>query len=63
VSGSSEKYAYMIRLENYRKQIETYFKETDPIDIIRYFESLGYVFEPIDPLMKDIEVIDDQMKA
>jgi len=38
----------MITLEKYKEQIDTYFDNTPPSEIIKRFEALGYEFEPID---------------
>jgi|GEM_PF-4744698 len=38
----------MITLEMYKDQIDEYFDNTPPSEIIKHFEELGYEFEPID---------------
>jgi len=38
----------MITLEMYKDQIDEYFENTPPSEIIKRFEELGYEFEPID---------------
>lgn len=38
----------MITLEKYKDQIDAYFENTPPSEIIKRFEELGYEFEPID---------------
>jgi len=43
----------MITLEKYREQIDAYFENTPPSEIIKRFEELGYEFEPIDVESKD----------
>jgi len=38
----------MITLEMYKDQIDAYFDNTPPSEIIKRFEALGYEFVPID---------------
>jgi len=43
----------MITLEKYKEQIDAYFENTPPSEIIKHFEELGYEFEPIDAESED----------
>jgi len=46
----------MITLEMYKDQIDEYFDNTPPSEIIKRFEELGYEFIPIDtPEFEDLQ--------
>lgn len=46
----------MITLEMYKDQIDEYFDNTSPSEIIKRFEELGYEFIPIDtPEFEDLQ--------
>lgn len=36
-----------MKLENVKHLIDEYFKKVDPLELVKYFENLGYEFEPI----------------
>jgi hypothetical protein len=51
-----------MKLENVKHHIDEYFKKVDPLELVKYFENLGYEFEPItNDIFLCSETIEDEM--